>query len=100
MYWQLQRGIIACATRHGIGSLLFSNGTDIVRWQPSLETRGTCGILSTCVITLFCVCIAIHLNVSPLRSKWELTLKKIGSLNLALLALEVVAHIAWYVCFT
>ena len=82
-----------------MSSLLFGNGTDIVHWKPSSSTRGTTDILSTCIITmLLCVWTAVHLNISPPGSVWRLRLRKAGWLLLALLAPEMVAYTAWYVC--
>ena len=82
-----------------MSSLLFGNGTDIVHWKPSPETRGTFDILSTCIITmLLCVWTAVHLNVSPPGKVWESRLRKVGWMILALLAPELVAYTAWYVC--
>ena len=82
-----------------MSSLLFGNGTDIVRWQPNCNTRGTFDILSICIITmLLCVWTAVHLNVPPPGSDWESRLRKVGWLILALLAPEMVAYTAWYVC--
>ena len=82
-----------------MSSLLFGNGTDIVHWKPSSETRGTFDILSTCIITmLLCVWTAVHLNVSPPGNVWTPRLRKVGWMILALLAPELVAYTAWYVC--
>ncbi|KAM0802741.1 hypothetical protein BDR22DRAFT_819419 [Usnea florida] len=80
-----------------MSSLLFGNGTDIVHWKPSSETRGTFDILSTCIITmLLCVWTAVHLNVSPPGNVWTPRLRKVGWMILALLAPELVAYTAWY----
>ena len=82
-----------------MSTLLFGNGTDIVHWKPSPSARGTFDILSTCIITmLLCVWTAVHLNVPPPGSAWVPRLRKIGWLILALLAPEMVAYTAWYVC--
>lgn len=81
-----------------MSSLLFGNGTDIVRWKPNPNTRGTFDILSTCLITLLlCVWTAVHLNVPPPGSFWEPKFRKVGWLVLTLLAPEEVAYTAWYV---
>ena len=83
-----------------MSSRLFGNGTNVVEWEPSPNTRGTFDILSTCVITmLLCVWTAVHLNVSPRGSVWRPRLRKVGWLVLALLAPEMVAYTAWYVRF-
>lgn len=83
-----------------MSSLLFGNGTHIVHWKPSPNTRGTFDILSTCIITmLLCVWTAVHLNVSPPGSVWVPRLRKVGWLILALLAPEMIAFTAWYVRF-
>ena len=82
-----------------MSSRLFGNGTDIVHWQPNPQTRGTFDILSTCIITmLLCVWTAVHLNISPPGTVWGPRLRKVGWLVLALLAPEMVAYTAWYVC--
>ena len=82
-----------------MSSRLFGNGTDIVHWQPNPQTRGTFDILSTCMITmLLCVWTAVHLNVSLPGTVWGPRLRKVGWLVLALLAPEMVAYTAWYVC--
>lgn len=79
-----------------MSSLLFGNGTDIMHWKPSPNTRGTFDILSTCVITmLLCVWTAVHLNIPPPGSVWKPRLRKFGWLILALLAPEMVAYTAW-----
>lgn len=81
-----------------MSSLLFGNGTDLVHWKPSPNTRGTFDILSTCLITmLLCVWTAVHLNISPPGAFWSPKLRKLGWLILALLAPEIVAYTAWYV---
>ena len=78
--------------------LIFGNGTDVVHWKPSCNTRGTFDIFSTCVITLLlCMWTAVHLNVPIPGSVWEQRLRKVGWLALALVAPEVVAYTAWYV---
>ena len=82
-----------------MSSLLFGNGTDLVHWESSPKTRGTFDILSTCIITmLLCVWTAVHLNVPPPDSFWGPKLRKVGWLILALIAPEMVAYTAWYVC--
>ena len=83
-------------------SLLFGNGTDIVHWKPSPETRGTFDILTTCVVTmLLCVWTAVHLNIPSFESTWfERLMRKTGWLVLALIAPELVAYTAWYVGLT
>ena len=83
-----------------MSSLLFGNGTDIVRWEPSCQKRGTIDILTTCTITMFlCVWTAVHLNVPPPGSIWKPRLRKVGWLILALVAPELVAYTAWYLLF-
>lgn len=83
-----------------MSSRLFGNSTDLVHWQSTPNSRGTFDILSTCIITmLLCVWTAVHLNVPPPGSFWEPKLRKIRWLILALLAPEMVAYTAWYVCF-
>ncbi len=77
------------------------NGTDIVHWKSSRNTRGTFDILSTCVITLLlCVWTAVHTSVPVPGTFWEPKLRKVGWLMLALLAPELVAFAAWYVRFS
>ena len=79
-----------------MSSLLFGNGTDIVRWKPSPTTRGTFDILTICITTmLLCVWTAVHLNISPPAGVWGSRLRKVGWLILALLAPEIVAYTAW-----
>ena len=79
-------------------SRIFGNGTDIVHWEASPQSRGTWDILSSCIITLIlCVWTAVHLSISPLANFWEPKLRKVGWLVLALLAPEMVAYTAWYV---
>ena len=81
-----------------MSSLIFGNGTDIVRWEPSSQRRGTFDILMTCIITmLLCVWTAVHLNVSPPGDIWKPGFRKIGWLILALIGPEFVAYTAWYV---
>ena len=83
-----------------MSSLVFGNGTDLVYWNPSPNTRGTFDILSTCLITmLLCVWTAVLLNISPPGSFWSPKLRKVGWLVLALLAPEMIAYTAWYVRF-
>lgn len=48
---------------------------------------------------LLCVGTVVHLNVSPPGSVWRPRLRRVGWLVLALLAPEMVAYTAWYVCF-
>ena len=79
-----------------MSSLLFGNGTNLVLWQSSPNTRGTSDILTTCIITLLlCVWTAVHLNISPPESYWEPKIRKTGWLILALLAPEMIAYTAW-----
>lgn len=81
-----------------MSSLLFGNGTDVVHWKSSPQTRGTFDIVSTCLITMFlCVWSAVHLNVPPPGEVWKPRLRKLGWLILTLLAPEMVAYTAWYV---
>ena len=81
-----------------MSSLLFGNGTNIVHWKPSSDTRSTSDILSTCIITmLLCVWTAVHLNVSPPGKVWTSGLRKVGWMIMALLAPEILAYTAWYV---
>lgn len=81
-----------------MSSILFGNGTDLVHWKPSPNTRGTSDILTTCIITmLLCVWTAVHLNVPPPRRVWRPRLWKLAWLILALLAPEMIAYTAWYV---
>ena len=83
-----------------MSSIVFGNGTDLVHWKPSPQTRGTFDILTTCIITiLLCVWTAVHLNVPPPGSFWGPRLRKVGWLILALLAPEMVAYTAWYVFY-
>ena len=80
-----------------MSSLLFGNGTDVVHWKSSPNSRGTFDILTTCIITmLLCVWTAVHLNVSPPEEGfWKPKLRKAGWLILALLAPEMIAYSAW-----
>ena len=81
-----------------MSALLFGNGTDVVHWKPSSNTRGTFDILTTCAITmLLCVWTAVHLNVSPPEGFWKTKFRKIKWLLIALVAPEMVAYTAWYV---
>ena len=64
IYWHWQRRIILCTTEHRMSSLLFGNGTDMVHWQPSCNTRGTFDILSTCIITML-LCVRSGSGQSP-----------------------------------
>ena len=48
---------------------------------------------------LLCVWTAVHLNISPPGSVWKPRLRKVGWLILALLAPEMIAYTAWYVCY-
>ena len=80
-----------------MSSLLFGNGTDMVHWKSSPNSRGTFGISMPCIITmLLCVWTAVHLNVAPIEEGfWKPKLRKVGWLILALLAPEVIAYTAW-----
>lgn len=81
-----------------MSALIFGNGSDVVHWKPSPNTRGTFDILTTCIITmLLCVWTAVHLNVSPPEGFWKPKFRKFGWLLLALVAPEMVAYTAWYV---
>ena len=63
-------------------------------WQPEPDTRGTFGILSSCVLTLsLCIWKAIHLNIPASRETWrQQTIRKLGWLILGLLAPEMVGQ--------
>jgi hypothetical protein len=74
-------------------------------WMPEPKTRGTWGILSSCIITLsLCVWTAVHLNVPEHRKvrlePWQFWKnpqlhRKVLWLLLGLLAPEIVAYAAW-----
>ena len=100
VHFKFQPKLTPNASRLTMSSLLFGNGTDIVHWRSSPNTRSTLDILSTCIITLLlCVWTAVHLNISQPASVWRPRLRKFGWLVLALLAPEIVVYTAWYVCF-
>jgi hypothetical protein len=85
------------------GILDSSNAT--TSWVPEPKTRGTWGILSSCILTLsLCVWTAVHLNVPEYRKErlepWQFwknpQLHRKGLwLLLGLLAPEIVAYAAW-----
>ena len=100
VYFNFQPKFTPNASRLIMSSLLFGNGTEIVHWRSSPNTRSTLDILITCIITLLlCVWTAVHLNISQPASVWRPRLRKFGWLVLALLAPEIVVYTAWYVCF-
>ena len=83
-----------------MSAFLFGNGSDVVHWKPSSNTRGTFDILTSCIITmLLCVWTAVHLNVSPPEGFWKPKFRKVRWLLLALVAPEMVAYTAWYVSY-
>lgn len=78
-----------------MSSLLFGNGTDIVYWKPSSDSRGTFDILSIfIIIMLLCLWTVIYLNVSPPGSFWKSRFRKVGWRVLTLLIPGLVAYIA------
>ena len=79
-----------------MSSLLFGNGTDIVRWEPSPQTRGTWDLLTACLLTLvLCLWTAVHLNVPEPHHFWRPKFRKVGWMLLALLAPELMVYVAW-----
>ncbi|KAF8252092.1 hypothetical protein K440DRAFT_666710 [Wilcoxina mikolae CBS 423.85] len=72
----------------------------IVHWTSEPKTRGTAGILFSCVATLgLCVWTALHLNIDPTGGKTKMTLPsrflaKIIWAFTALIAPEIVLSIA------
>ena len=76
--------------------MLHPFGNDTVsppaQWHPEPNFRGTCSVLSSCLLTMFlCVWTAVHLNLPEHKKEREQTLRKVGWLLLALVAPEVVA---------
>lgn len=75
---------------------IFGNHTAPIKptWVPEPNSRGTWGIISSCLLTL-CLCLwtALHLNV-PI-SKHEQTWLKASWLLVGLLAPEFVVYNAW-----
>jgi len=67
------------------------------RWVPDPNTRGTWGLVQTCVLTLgLCVYSAFHLNVFHLQCKWWVQLLvRAKWLLVALLAPEFIVFNAW-----
>ena len=78
-----------------------SNTTDPITyapaWVPEPQTRGTWGILYSCLFTLsLCVWSAIHLNIPPRGESWfwQWT-RKTKWVLIAIFAPEVVLYSAW-----
>jgi hypothetical protein len=78
---------------------IFGNITanDTVRWQPEPTTRGTFGVLSSCLITIsLYIWTAVHLNVLEHNGEFRQLLRKEKWLLIGLLAPEMVLFTAWY----
>jgi len=74
-----------------------SSTNDTVAWQPEPTTRGTFGVLSTCLITIsLCIWTAVHLNVPTHKGSVGQTIRKVKWLVIGLLAPELVLFTAWY----
>jgi hypothetical protein len=70
---------------------------DAVTWQPDLTTRGTFGILSSCLVTIsLCIWTAVHLNVPEYNGDFRQLLRKGVWLMISLLAPEMVLFTTWY----
>jgi len=74
-----------------------SMGTESVNWQAEPITRGTWGIFSSCLITLFlCVYTAVHLNIpwynESLASRCYTWAKWI---SVGVFAPEIMVYSAW-----
>lgn len=67
------------------------------RWEPEISTRGTWGLIQTCVLTLgLCIYSAFHLNVfDPKSTWWAELLVRAKWLLVALLAPEFIVFNAW-----
>lgn len=66
------------------------------QWEPEPKTRGTWGILSTCLITLsLCVWSSLHLNLPEHNRGGSQIWRKIAFLTMGMLAPEFVALIAY-----
>lgn len=70
---------------------------DTVTWEPEPATRGTFGILSTCVITLtLCVWSSVHLNLPGNHTdSWGKFGRRLVWLMTGLLAPEYLILTAW-----
>lgn len=82
--------------RMGLDIFGTSNYTD-PRWTPNPDTRGTSGLILTCLITLaLSVYSTLHLNVFDRQCKWWVKcLVKAKWVVIALLAPEFVVFNAW-----
>jgi hypothetical protein len=78
---------------------IFGNNAanDTIRWQPEPATRGTFGILLSCLITIsLCIWTAVHLNVPEHNGEFRQLFRKGKWLFIGLLALELVLFTAWH----
>ncbi|KAH6679768.1 hypothetical protein B0J14DRAFT_472792 [Halenospora varia] len=68
-----------------------------IGWQPEPTTRGTSGLLPSCVITIFlCVWRAVHINIPAKCERYARYGRKFGWLALGMIAPEVVVFAAWH----
>jgi hypothetical protein len=84
---------------------IFGSNTTHGSWVPEPKTRGSWGILSSCIVTIsLCVWTAVHLNIPEHTKKrlepwafWKSPQlhRKVLWLLLGLLAREIVAYTAW-----
>jgi len=79
-------------------SSIFGNITEpAARWTPEPSTRGTFGLISSCVITLsLCVWSCVHLNVPDHKGERKQIWRKIGWVIVGSLVPEMVVFTAWY----
>ena len=73
------------------------SSNETVNWNPEPTTRGTFGILSTCVITLtLCVWSSVHLNLPGNNpSRYLKFWRRLGWLICSLIAPEFLIMVAW-----
>ncbi|THY75313.1 hypothetical protein D6C86_03695 [Aureobasidium pullulans] len=81
---------------------VFGNHTELVSWTAEPQRRGSFGILSSCLVTIFlCLWTALHLNIphySDATHPWYIKRqmwRKLGWLTLGLLAPEMIVYAAW-----
>ena len=74
------------------------NPQDITHWVSAPTTRGTFGLLVSCVLTLsLCLWSSLHLNIPHRDDTWRiLGFRKAAWTLAALFAPEIIVFMAWY----